>query len=148
MYKINNNIKESIMFRRNKKKEIMKVFKVQVKELFTYISSLFPNNTDITIVNNVIHTFVKYNPIKLLEIWFYYISQPYYDLIMKGDFNYFENKNYNEDLKDLNKYSAEYVLQAYNKLRLSIAKLDNNKRMTFMRYVQVITKLSEAYIKT
>ena len=102
---INDNIKESTMFKRRRKKEILKVFKLQIKELFAFIKSVFPNNRDISIVNNVLNTFIRYNPTKLIEMWFIYVAKPYYDLIMKGDFYYFENKNFREDLKDLNQYS-------------------------------------------
>lgn len=140
--------KDNNMFKRNRKKEILKVFKIQITELFIFIQTIFPNNKDISFVNKGLNMFVRYNSRKLIELWYYYIAKPYYELIMKGDFYYFENKNYREDLKDLNKYSAEYMLNSYDKLRSSIAKLDNSKKMIAMRYVQVLTKLSEAYIMT
>ena len=152
MYKIkdnlNDNIKDSTMFKRHRKKEILKVFKTQITDLFIFIQTIFPNNKDISFVNKGLNMFVRYNSRKLIELWYYYIAKPYYELIMKGDFYYFENKNYREDLKDLNQYSAEYMLNSYDKLRGSIAKLDNSKKMMAMRYVQVLTKLSEAYILT
>ena len=71
---------------------------------------------------------------------------PYLDVIKRGDFNYFENKNYSDDLKDL-KGNNEYVLNSYNNLRLSISTLGKNKKSMAMNYIQILTKLSITYFQ-
>ena len=67
-------------------------------------------------------------------------------MIVKGDFNYFENKNYKNDLKDLSE-NSEYVLQSYNKMRLSIAKLNKEDKLIAMNNIQILTKLSITYFQ-
>jgi hypothetical protein len=128
------------------KSQVLKIFKLQLKHFFKEINKWFPKEDNIKSLNTIILTFCKYNPLKLIEIWNYYIAIPYLDIIIKGDFNYFENKNYNDDLKDLQE-NTEYVLKAYNKLRISISKLDNKKKNLAMKYVQILTKLSITYFK-
>ena len=129
---------------RRDKSNILKVFNLQLKDFLNFVSSIFPKSDDIITLKKIVETFCKFNPVKIMEVWHYYIATPYSDLIEKGDFNYFENKNYASDVKDL-KGNAEYVLKSFNKLRSSISSLDNNKKMMAMKYTQILTKLANAY---
>ena len=128
------------------KTHILKIFKIQLKQFIREVIEWFPEEDDIKSLNTIVLTFCKYNPLKLIEIWNYYISMPYMEMINKGDFNYFENKNYLNDLKDL-KGNAGYVLQSYNKMRSSISKLSNDKKLMAMKYTQILTKLSSIYFQ-
>jgi len=128
------------------KTHILKIFKIQLKQFISEIIEVFPNEDDIKSLNTIVLTFCKYNPLKLIEIWNYYIASPYMDMINKGDFNYFENKNYSDDLKDL-KGNSGYVLHSYNRMRSSISKLDNDKKLMAMKYIQILTKLSSIYFQ-
>lgn len=128
------------------KTHILKIFKIQLKQFIREVIEWFPEEDDIKSLNTIVLTFCKYNPLKLIEIWNYYISMPYMEMINKGDFNYFENKNYSNDLKDL-KGNAGYVLQSYNKMRSSISKLSNDKKLMAMKYTQILTKLSSIYFQ-
>lgn len=124
----------------------LKIFNNQIQLFFQKLMKYFPNEDSIKSLNKIIETFCKYNPAKLIFIWNEYIGKPYYDLIMKGDFNYFKNKNYSSDLRDL-KGNVEYVLQAYDKLRVSINKLDKKLQMSAMQDVQILTNLSKKYFE-
>jgi hypothetical protein len=128
------------------KTHILKIFKIQLKQFISEVIDWFPNEDDIKSLNTIVLTFCKYNPLKLIEIWNYYVALPYLDMINKGDFNYFENKNYSDDLKDL-KGNSGYVLQSYNRMRSSISKLDNDKKLTAMKYTQILTKLASIYFQ-
>jgi len=128
------------------KTHILKIFKIQLKQFITEVIEWFPQEDDIKSLNTIVLTFCKYNPLKLIEIWNYYISMPYMEMINKGDFNYFENKNYSNDFKDL-KGNASYVLQSYNKMRASISKLSNDKKLMAMKYTQILSKLSSIYFQ-
>ena len=129
---------------RRDKSNILKVFNLQLKEFLNFVISIFPKSDDISTLKKIAETFCKYNPVKIMEIWHYYVVLPYKDLIEKGDFNYFENKNYASDVKDL-KGNAEYVLKSFNRLRVSISNLDNNNKLMAMKYTQILTKLANAY---
>lgn len=128
------------------KTHILKIFKIQLKQFISEVIDWFPNEDDIKSLNTIVLTFCKYNPLKLIEIWNYYVASPYLDMIIKGDFNYFENKNYSNDFKDL-KGNSGYVLHSYNRMRSSISKLENDKKLTAMKYTQILTKLSSIYFQ-
>lgn len=128
------------------KSQILQIFNKEIKLFLKNIIKCFPKEDSIRTFNTFILTFCKYNPVKLIEIWNYYIAIPYIDVIQAGDFNYFENKNYSDDLKDL-KGNNEYILNSYNNLRLSISNLDKKNKLIAMQYVQILTKLSIIYFK-
>jgi len=130
--------------KKSNKSNILKIFNIQIQEFFKKIISFFPKDDSIKSLNRIVDTLCKYNPVKLISIWHFYIEQPYFDIIQKGDFNYFQNKNYATDLADL-KGNSEYVLKSYNKLRISISQLNNDSKMIAMKYVQILTKLSQSY---
>lgn len=132
--------------KRNEKSKTLKIFNIQLQDFFKEIILYFPNVDSIKSLNKIIETLCRYNPVKLINIWFRYISLPYSEIIEKGDFNYFENKNYTSDLADL-KGNAEYVLQSYNKLRLSISQLNSEKKMSTMKNLQILTRLSKKYFE-
>ena len=128
------------------KSQVLKIFNKEIKDFFKKTLEIFPKEDDIKSLNTIVITFCKYNPVKLIEIWNNYIAIPYLDIIQIGDFNYFEEKNYANDFKDLNG-NSEYVLNSYNKLRKSISTLDGNKKKIAMQYVQILTKLSIKYFQ-
>jgi len=132
--------------KRNEKSKTLKIFNIQIQDFFKEIILYFPNVDSIKSLNKIIETLCRYNPVKLINIWFRYISLPYSEIIEKGDFNYFENKNYTSDLVDL-KGNAEYVLKSYNKLRLSISQLNSEKKMSTMKNLQILTRLSKKYFE-
>ena len=126
------------------KTHILKIFKIQLKQFISEIIEVFPNEDDIKSLNTIVLTFCKYNPLKLIEIWNYYIASPYMDMINKGDFNYFENKNYSTDVKDL-KENAEYVLKTYNEMRENISKTSEENKKISMKFIQNLSNLSLLY---
>ena len=133
-----------MLSRNQNKSNILKIFNKQIQEFFKKIIESLPKEDSVKTLNKIIETFCRYNPVKLIGIWHYYIEMPYYNIIATGDFNYFENKNYSNDLADLHG-NAEYVLECYNKIRLRISKLDNNIKQMAMQYVQILTNLSKKY---
>ena len=132
--------------KRNQKSQTLKVFNKQIQDFFEMIIKFFPNEDKVKSLNKIIQTLCKFNPVKLINIWFEYVASPYYSIIEKGDFNYFENKNYASDLRNL-KGNAQYVLDSYNKLRSSISNLSKDKKIKAMQYVQILTKLSQKYFE-
>ena len=129
---------------RKQNKNILKIFNKQIQDFLKKIIEVLPKEDNIKTLNTMVQTFCKFNPVKLISIWHYYIALPYYDIIENGDVKYFENKNYSNDLVDL-QGNAEYVLDCYNKVKISINELDNNSKQLAMQYVQILTNLSKKY---
>jgi hypothetical protein len=133
-----------MLSRKQYKSNILKTFNRQIQDFLKKLIEVLPKEDNIKTLNTMVNTFCKYNPVKLISIWHYYIALPYFNIISSGDIAYFENKNYSNDLVDL-KGNAEYVLQCYNKVKISISKLDNKIKQSIMQYVQILTKLSKKY---
>ena len=127
-----------------KKKFIYKTFNTEFTNFLDFIISLFPDKDELKSFKTAITFLIKYNPSNLIYLWNYYVTIPYNDIIQKGDFNYFENKNYSTDVKDL-KENAEYVLKTYNEMRENISKTSEENKKISMKFIQNLSNLSLLY---
>ena len=114
------------------KKFILNTFKKEITDFMEFIIKTLPDFHELKTLKNILDITCKFNTIKLLNIWCTYIALPYKDLIIKGDFNYFENKNYKNDVVDLGEEQANYILQTYDKMRSKISK--NLSGYTSLKY--------------
>lgn len=130
----------------SQKKIILKTFNTQLKKFFVFVDETIPGNEDIETLNTVISLLVKCNPKKIIYLWAYYIAKPYISIIEKGDFTYFQEKDYSEDLKDL-KDNSSYVIECYNKIKSTISRLDETIKKEAMNYIQILTRLSLKFHK-
>lgn len=130
----------------NKKKLVLKTFNLQLKKFFTFTDEIMPGNEDIETLNTFVSLLIKCNKKKIIYLWAYYIAGPYLHIIEKGDFKYFEEKDYTQDVKDL-KDNAIYVLNCYNKIKNKISKVDKKYKMEAMNYIQILSRLSIEYHK-
>lgn len=126
------------------KKFILKTFNNEFKKFIDFIIDIFPEKNELNTFNNLTSMLIKFNPTKLLYLWNYYITTPYYEVIKEGDYRYFENKNYASDVKDL-KENAEYVLNTYNNMRESISKTTISNKKNSMKFIQNLSELSVLY---
>lgn len=126
------------------KKFIYKTFNNEFSLFLNFLLEIFENDDEIKTFNTVIKMLIKYNPTKLIYLFNYYVTKPYDDIIQKGDFEYFENKDYSTDFVDL-KQKAEYVLKTYDILRETIAKRPIEDKKTAMKFIQNLAGLSKLY---
>lgn len=127
------------------KKIMLKTFNKELIEFFNFIYTILPTE-EIECLNTFMTMFIKYNPTQVIYLWEYYVAKPYIDDINKGQLEYFENKDYSNDVRDL-KEDAQYVLESYNNIKNSISKLDKKIKKKTMGYVQRLSKLSLIYYK-
>jgi hypothetical protein len=128
----------------NDKKFIYKTFNNEFSLFLNFLLEIFENDDEIKTFNTVIKMLIKYNPTKLIYLFHYYVTKPYDNIIQKGDFEYFENKDYSSDLADL-KQKAEYVLKTYDILRDIISKRPKEDKKTAMIFIQNLAGLSKLY---
>ena len=129
-----------------KKKLILKTFSTQLKCFITFVDETIPGNEDIESLKTMVSLLIQCNPKKIIYLWAYYIAKPYISIIERGDFSYFENKDYTNDVKDL-KDNASYVLDCYNKTRKNISNLDIVFKKEAITSIQILSKLSIEYHK-
>ena len=126
------------------KKFIYKTFNNEFKLFLCFLINIFNSNDEIKSFNTAINMLIKYNPTKLIYLFNYYVTKPYDNIIQKGDFEYFENKDYSSDVTDL-KENAEYVLNTYNNLRKIISNESLENKKTSMKFIQNLSSLSKLY---
>ena len=127
-----------------KKKFIYKTFNNEFILFLNFLINSFKTSDEIKTLKTTITLLTKYNPTKLIYLFNYYVTIPYDKIIQKGDYRYFENKDYTDDVMDL-KDKSEYVLKSYNNLRKTIAKEPIKNKKISMKFIQNLSSLSKLY---
>ena len=133
------------------KKFIYKTFNNEFILFLDFLINSFKTNDDIKTLKTTITLLTKYNPIKLIYLFNYYVTIPYDTVIQKGDYEYFENKDYSSDVTDL-KENAEYVLKTYDNMRKTISKEPIEKKKNFneiyskfIKFIKIILFLNSSF---
>ena len=124
---------------------ILSTFNKELIEFLKFILVVIPSE-EIECLNTFLNMLIKCDPGKMIYLWEYYVAKPYIDVINKGKLEYFENKDYTDDVKDL-KGDAKYVLDSYNNIKQSISVLNKKIKKKAIEYVQRLTKMSVIYYK-
>ena len=126
------------------KTQILKTFNDQFMEFVEDIISVFPNDPDIILAKNAFVFFRKANPKILIDNWYRYIAKKYKDVIIKGDITFFLEKDYGDDLENLNDWSKK-SLEAINRLREPVKNMNPENQSKSMKYCQNLTTLCIHY---
>lgn len=125
------------------KSTVLKAFNDHFVEFVDDVSRVFPNDRDVATTRNALTAIRKANPKLVMLCWKEYVAVPYAKKIEDGDLSFFIEKDYTNDLKDMDGNDA--IMQKIDRLRgqvRSMAEEDQHKSMT---YVQNLTKLSALY---
>jgi len=126
------------------KTQILKTFNDQFMQFVEDIIKVFPNDPDITLAKNAFIFFRKTNPKILIDIWYKYVAKKYQDVILKGDISFFLEKDYGDDLENLNDWSKK-SLEAINRLRDPVKNMNHENQSKSMKYCQNLTTLCIHY---
>ena len=113
------------------KSSILQGFNNHFAEFIEDVKIVFPENLDIVAAGNMLYTIKKANPKLIIKIWKKYISDKYPNKIESGDLSFFIDKNYNNDLENLD--NSGKVLKSIEGLRQPISKMgdENQKKAMF-----------------
>ena len=125
------------------KSTLLRTFNTLYFQFLEELISIFPENIDIKSSKTFFEITKKANPSLLIKIWKTYVSGPYGETLAQGDLDYFINKDYSEDLVNLN--NAADILKAIDKLRAPIKELSEENKNHSLDYLQKLNKLSDAY---
>jgi hypothetical protein len=125
------------------KSNILSAFNDHFSEFLTDVSNVFPTDADILTAKNSLTLVRKANPKIIIGIWNTHIVLKYKDAINKGDISFFIEKNYVEDLNQ--SANAGKIMEAIDRLRNPIKMMSFTDQQKTMKYIQNLTKLSEAY---
>lgn len=125
------------------KSTILKAFNDHFVEFVEDIASVFPNNRDVATTKNALLTIRKANPKLILQCWQEYVAIPYAKKIDDGDMSFFIEKDYTNDLRDMDGNDA--IMQKIDRLRGQVRDMCEDDQKKSMTYVQNLTKLSNLY---
>jgi len=124
---------------------ILKVFNEQLLEFVDDLLRLFPTDPDLKASRVAVRALKKVNPKALLTNWQYYVTNKYKKEILKGDIDFFINKDYDGDIEDVEDKGG--ATEAIERLRPALRKIGDENKEKATKYLQNLTKLSELYNK-
>ena len=80
----------------------------------------------------------------IIKSWYSYVYSQYKESIDNGDVDYFVNKDYQSDLQSVSNNGE--VLRIIDSLREPIKNMDDANKAHTVKYLQILSKLSEAYV--
>jgi len=125
------------------KKKYLSAFKSQFYEFLSDLEIMVPNNVDIKTFVNFANTILKMNPKLLIVVWWWYIYKMYYDKIESGDVDYFFNKDYSYDCRNLQ--DSQYVIDSIDKMKNSVKDAAKEDKEVCIKYIQNLSVLSNLY---
>ena len=104
---------------------------------------LFPDDVDLLSAKNSLLLIRKNNPKLLIKIWNKYVVIPYKTEIEAGNFDFFVEKDYSEDL--VKNENANKIMQAIDKFRKPIKTMTVENKEKTMKYLENLSKISLLY---
>ena len=128
------------------KTEILTAFNNHMGDFFNDVCLIFPDNSDLKLANTSLKTFRKVNPRLIISIWKEYIVDKYRSQIEAGNMNFFVERNYTTDFKDIGQGAT--ILEKIDTLREPVRQMGEDNLKKTSDYVQNLTKICDLYYKS
>jgi len=126
------------------KSTILKTFNIQFFDFFEDIIRIVPGNVDLINAKKSFDTIKRLNPTAIIKAWFTHIFIPYKEIILTGDLCFFLDKDYQKDLSILS--NRNDILKIIDTLRSQLKNMGEVNQSHSMKYIQILSKLSEVYV--
>jgi len=126
------------------KSNILKTFNNQFFAFLDDIRRVFPDNVDIATGKKSFEILRLANASLIIKSWYSYVYSQYKESIDNGDVDYFVNKDYQSDLQTVANNGE--VMRIIDSLRDPIKNMDEANKAHTVKYLQILSKLSEAYM--
>ena len=116
------------------------------EQLFAFVDDLeivFPDNDTVSTMKSGLIALKKVNPKIIISTWQTSIVAPYSTKIDEGDFDFFIEKDYTDDLGDYK--NSESILSSINEMRSSVRQLEESNKQKSLEYIKNLCKLSQIY---
>jgi hypothetical protein len=123
------------------KKFILDTFNNHFNEFLEDILVLFPKEADLMTANTFLGGILKVKKQMVIQCWYYWIYLKYNKQLEKGDYNFFINKNYQNDIGGKN----NKILKSIEKMREKCRIVSDNNKEKITLYVKNLSKLSKIY---
>ena len=121
----------------------VKLFNDHLTDFVDDVCLLFPEDVELLSAKNSLLTIKKVNPKIVIKMWQTYIGERYKEHIAAGNFDFFIEKDYVDDVSD--SYYAEKIMTAINRLREPIRLMTADNREKTMLYIQNLTNIAAMY---
>ena len=123
-------------------KTLKELFCTQLLEFMDDILTIFPNNLDLKTGKTFIVGLTKVSKRKLIGIWKTSVVDIYEEAIMRGDKEYFINKDYSEDLGE---GGTDRMMAVIEDVRALIRNTSDDNKDKAIKYLQNLTKICKLY---
>jgi hypothetical protein len=125
------------------KSAILKAFNTLLFEFFDDIIRIFPEKKEIPDAKQALLLLKQANPGLIIRCWNKYITEKYTDVITNGNIDFFFNKDYKDDVKNM--ANPDKVIAVIDTLREPVSQLSETSKDMAMKYIQNLSKLSSIY---
>lgn len=125
------------------KKKYMSAFKAQFYEFLSDLEIMVSDQVDIKVFINFANSILKMNPKLLIVVWYWYVYKMYYDKIEGGDIDFFFNKDYSYDCRNL--ADSKFVVDSIDRIKEPIKKANAEDKEICIKYIQNLSVLSNLY---
>jgi hypothetical protein len=122
---------------------IIQIFNNHFTEFVDDFLTIFPEDVDLLSAKNSFILIRKNNPKLLIKIWNKYVVTPYKSEIDSGNFDFFIEKDYSEDLEK--NENANKIIESIDKFRKPIKSMSIENKTKTMKYIENLSKLSLLY---
>lgn len=127
----------------NDKSLIMNTFNSQLFEFFDDIQCVVTGDSSIEKAKNALIVIKKINPSLIIKIWYVYIYSKYKTEIENNNIQFFTEKDYREDLENLNK--SDDIIKNIDKIREPIKNMSKENQDKSFKYIKNLCILSKLY---
>ena len=123
-------------------------FNNHFNEFVDDVEKVFPEDHTFRITKRAVFALSKINPLLTIQTWNSFITEKYYDDVMKGDPDFVIERDYTEDLMKSANPKKMDVLRNIEKIRGKVRLMKHENKEKAMKYIQNLTKLSKLYFLT
>ena len=124
-------------------KQYMSAFKAQFDEFLADLEIMVSDQLDIKVFINFANSILKMNPKLLIVVWYWYVYKMYYDKIEGGDIDFFFNKDYSYDCRNL--ADSKFVVDSIDRIKEPIKKANAEDKEIGIKYIKNLSVLSNLY---
>lgn len=129
------------------KSVLVKVFSEQCEELYQDLLKIYPNNIDIKTGLTMVQTMKRFNPKLMIKKYKESVNDVYYDKIMRGDLEYFIQKDYLDDCHKVgyDQKGAQEQNDWIESLKKLYTQQDEKNKVKLKKYFQQLSKICRMY---
>ena len=129
------------------KSVLVKVFAEQVEELYLDMLKVYPNHLNIKTGLTIVQQIKKFNPKLMIRSYNESVNQHYYDVIVKGDIDFFMNKNYVEDCQrtGMDIKEAKTHSEWIETIKDLARELEKENQKKLIKYFQNFSRICKMY---